>query len=378
VVNRDTPRASDPFGSRAGEDGDRFPRPLVGVVADDITGAGDIGVMFAKHGYAVRIFGAETDLDALPGRLVGRRTDVIIIDTDSRMDQPSVAYEKVRRATAALIRAGCGLFWKKTCSVFRGNVGPEFDALFDELNHRFALAVAAFPKNGRITRGGVHYVHGRLLAESEFARDPVHPRTESNLVVDLQRQTSRKVGLIALDVIRRGPQAIRSAVAGAQVAGVAYALCDAETQEDLAQIARAAARERVLLGSSSAGRGVAGGLGTGGPVRASGRSAAGRCQRRAGHRRLGDASDSCPGGGRRGGRRPGVHAGQRGRPTGSHRSGRAAGPGGGRRAAGRGERGGAVREPARRGGRGPGARRFAGNGRGGRLEAHLHRAGAGC
>ena len=227
------------------------PRPLVGVVADDITGADDIGVMFAKHGYAVRIFGAGTDLAALPGRLAGRRTDVIIIDTDSRMDEPQVAYAKVRRATAALVRAGCGLFWKKTCSVFRGNVGPEFDALFDELNHRFALAVAAFPKNGRVTRGGVHYVHGRLLAESEFARDPVHPRTESNLVVDLQRQTSRKVGLIALDVIRRGPQAIRAACAEARAAGVAYALCDAETQEDLAQIARAAAGERVLLGSSA-------------------------------------------------------------------------------------------------------------------------------
>ena len=127
------------------------PRPLVGVVADDITGADDIGVMFAKHGYAVRIFGAGTDLAALPGRLAGRRTDVIIIDTDSRMDEPQVAYAKVRRATAALVRAGCGLFWKKTCSVFRGNVGPEFDALFDELNHRFALAVAAFPKNGRVT-----------------------------------------------------------------------------------------------------------------------------------------------------------------------------------------------------------------------------------
>ncbi|WP_374713206.1 four-carbon acid sugar kinase family protein [Symbiobacterium terraclitae] len=229
----------------------RAPRPLVGVVADDITGAGDIGVMFAKHGYAVRIFGAGTDLSTLPQRLAGRRTDVIIIDTDSRMDAPSVAYAKVRRATAALVRAGCGLFWKKTCSVFRGNVGPEFDALFDELDHGFALAVAAFPKNGRATRDGCHYVHGRPLAESEFARDPVHPRTESNLVADLQRQTGRKVGLIPLAVIRRGPEAIRAAMGEAQAAGVAYALCDGETQADLAAIARAAAAERVLLGASA-------------------------------------------------------------------------------------------------------------------------------
>jgi len=224
---------------------------MVGVVADDVTGAGDIGVMFAKHGYAVRIFGPATDLRTLARRLHGRRCDVAIIDTNSRLDAADLAYRKVRRAAAALRQVGCQLYWKKTCSVFRGNVGAEFDALLDELGETFGVAVAAFPKNGRCTRGGLHYVHGRLLAESEFARDPVHPMTESNLVTLLSRQTRRAVELIPLHQVQRGPDAIRKELDAARAAGISYALCDAERQEDLSAIAAAVAGERVLLGSSA-------------------------------------------------------------------------------------------------------------------------------
>ncbi|MGE5673494.1 MAG: four-carbon acid sugar kinase family protein [Mycobacterium leprae] len=226
-------------------------RPFVGVVADDITGSGDIGVMFAKHGYAVRIFSAETDLADLPERLAGKQTDVVIVDTDSRMDPRDVAYAKVRKATAALKAAGCQLLWKKTCSVFRGNVGPEFDAMLDELGEPFGVAVAAFPKNGRQTREGCHYVHGRPLSESEFARDPVHPMTESDLVKVLQRQTERKIGLVRLATIREGAEAIARELVAEKAEGVSYALCDADTQEDLAAIAKAVAQERVILGSSA-------------------------------------------------------------------------------------------------------------------------------
>lgn len=229
----------------------RSARPFVGIVADDITGSGDIGIMFAKHGYAVRIFGAETDLEQLPQLLLGKRADVVIIDTDSRLDPAPLAREKVLKATAALKRIGCTLFWKKTCSVFRGNVGVEFDAMLDELGAEFGVAVAAFPKNGRVTICGEHFVHGRPLHLSEFANDPVHPRTESNLVKDVQTQTHRKVGLVEIETVRQGADAIRQALAEARSAGVNYALCDAETQADLAALAEAVAAEPVLLGSSA-------------------------------------------------------------------------------------------------------------------------------
>jgi uncharacterized protein YgbK (DUF1537 family) len=223
--------------------------PPVGIVADDITGAGDIGVMFAKAGCAVRIFSADLDVAEVAVRCRSKRTDVAIIDTDSRYDRAELAAEKVRSATRALRAWGAQRFIKKTCSVFRGNVGAELDALLEVLDEPFAVALAAFPKNGRTTVNGLHRVHGRPLAESEFAQDPVHPRTESNLRVELAGQTRRRVEGVSLADVRSSD--LSSILGAMRGQGVGYALCDAETQDDVRLIARAASFERVLVGSSA-------------------------------------------------------------------------------------------------------------------------------
>ena len=232
----------------ASRDGAAVGPPRIGVVADDITGSGDIGVMFAKHGYAVRVFGASVDPVALSVRLAGARCDVAILDTDSRFDPPTVAAGKVARATRALETWGAGLFYNKTCSVFRGNIGAEFDAMMEALGERFAVALAAFPRNGRVTRGGLHLVHGRPLHESEFARDPLHPRVTSDLVAELSGQTGRRVVGVSLEDVRGD---LEGRLAAVREAGAGYALCDAETQEDVAAIARAVRGHRVVLGSSA-------------------------------------------------------------------------------------------------------------------------------
>lgn len=223
--------------------------PRLGIVADDVTGASDIGGLLAKAGLAVRLFTAEADLATLPERLRDARTDVVIVDTDSRLEPPDIAAAKVRHATRALLDAGRDRFWKKTCSVFRGNVGVEFDAMLDELGAGFGVAVAAFPRNGRRTVGGRHSVHGIPLDLSEFARDPAHPTREADLARVLSRQSVRPVALVPLEDVRGGPEAARASLERARGAG-GYALCDAETQEDLAILARALRDERVLLGSS--------------------------------------------------------------------------------------------------------------------------------
>lgn len=226
-------------------------RPLIGVVADDITGAGDIGLMFARHGWATRLFTASADFDALPVQLANERADVVIIDTDARFDDPATAAAKVRRATAALAHWGAEVFYAKTCSVFRGPVGAYFDAMLAELGHDFGVAVAAFPKNGRVTIGGLHFVHGKPLSESEFAEDPVHPRRESDLVLDLAGQTDGRVELLPLAAVRSEPASLLARIDDARKRHVRYLLADIETQEDLGALAEAVLHEPVLLGSSA-------------------------------------------------------------------------------------------------------------------------------
>ena len=108
-------------------------------------------------------------------------TEVLIQDTDSRFDSSLTAYRKVRQAASRMKAEGCGRFYKKTCSVFRGNIGAEFDALLDETGEDFGIVSAAFIKNGRQTIQGIHYVHGQKIADSPFRSDPVNPIHESEL-----------------------------------------------------------------------------------------------------------------------------------------------------------------------------------------------------
>jgi uncharacterized protein YgbK (DUF1537 family) len=217
---------------------------MLGVVADDTTGANDIGLMFSKNRYTTKVVAFDQQMDVQPD------VDVLIIDTDSRLDTTEESYDKVFNATKILQKLGCTLFFNKTCSVFRGNIGKEFDAMLDALHLDFAVISLAFPKNGRKTINGIHTVHGRLLELSEFAKDPVHPMCQSNLVEILQQQTSRKVTLVPLEIVRKGPIELRNEIEK-QREKYHYCIVDSENQSDLVILAEAIHDMPILCGSSA-------------------------------------------------------------------------------------------------------------------------------
>ncbi|MBW7459899.1 four-carbon acid sugar kinase family protein, partial [Paenibacillus sepulcri] len=218
---------------------------MIGVVADDITGAGDIGIMFAKSGLRADVYAYDA-----AGLQPEAEADVYIIDTDSRFDERDAAYAKVKLATAQLQALGCTAFFNKTCSVFRGNIGGEFDAMLDALEADFAVVVLGFPKNGRTTLGGIHYVNGMKLEESHFRHDPVHPMLESDLVSILQSQTKRRVSLIDFEIIGQGAEALREEIGRRRAAG-GYVILDVAEQRMLAVIAEAIRDERIICGASA-------------------------------------------------------------------------------------------------------------------------------
>ena len=223
----------------------------MGVVADDVTGSNDIGIMFAKSDYLTHIYSFKEDNNS-PGASDSDRdkADIVILDTNSRLDPPEVAYRKVFAATRALQQAGCRQFHNKTCSVFRGNIGVEFDAMLDALGLEFAIVVLGFPKNGRTTVDGIHYVHGKRLEDSEFRQDPIHPMRRSDLVGILASQTKRKVGLLSHEVVDQGSEALRDEIQRMRMQ-YQYLILDVTSQAALATIARAVHDEPVLCGSSA-------------------------------------------------------------------------------------------------------------------------------
>lgn len=217
---------------------------MIGIVADDITGANDIGIMYTKAGWITHVYTYPATIqttEPLP--------DVLIVDTNSRLDSSKEAYDKVFHCTKAIKKLGVKQFFNKTCSVFRGNIGAEFDAMLDALERDFAVIVLGFPKNGRTTIHGVHYVHGKKLEESEFRNDPVHPMRKSNLIDILQEQTDRKVDYIDIDIVKQGSRILKNEI-DKKKKHCNYLILDVEDQITLKIIAEAIKDEKIICGAS--------------------------------------------------------------------------------------------------------------------------------
>lgn len=218
----------------------------IGISADDITGADDIGLMFAKNGFKVGIFPlSKTEYIDSKDEL-----DVVVIDTDSRFDEKGKAALKVHKAAHKLMELNCDMYYKKTCSVFRGNIGAEFDAMQDEIKQKCSMVVLGFPKNGRTTVNGIHYVYGRLLENSQFRNDPVNPMRISSLKKIMQKQTSRKIDNITYHDLDSGYDfAFKRMLSLKEKAS--YIIFDVRDQNDLKLISRIIKDERNICGSSA-------------------------------------------------------------------------------------------------------------------------------
>ncbi|WP_057914665.1 four-carbon acid sugar kinase family protein [Peribacillus muralis] len=223
-------------------------KALLGIVADDITGSSDIGVLIAKWNYTVKIFSYDTIDD-----LYDVDSDVIIIDTNSRFDKKNDAYEKARKATRKLKELGCTQFYNKTCSVFRGNIGVEFDAMQDELGINSSIVVLGYPETGRTTMNSIHYVYGEPLSKSMFRNDPIHPMQQDNLIDILQEQTVKRVGAISNTLIRKGTDILKREIESMKN-DYNYVILDVESDESLETIADAIKNFPIICGSAVMGK----------------------------------------------------------------------------------------------------------------------------
>ncbi len=116
--------------------------------------------------------------------------DVLVVNTESRFAEPQTAYEKVKYVLRFFSKLNIERIYKKIDSTLRGNIGAEIDALFDELNIEELPFCAAFPRAGRTTVEGYHYVQGELVTRTEFARDPRNRVTEAHIPT-LLKETSK-------------------------------------------------------------------------------------------------------------------------------------------------------------------------------------------
>ena len=163
------------------------------ILADDLTGANDAGVQFAKRGVPSVVL-VENSLTELPSGY-----EVVVVNTESRHVPASEAARRVRQVAQLGMNAGVAHFFKKTDSTLRGNVGAELQALLEVTGEQNLPFVPAFPEMRRTTQAGIHYVEGTPISQTAFANDPLSPVRESNVGKVLNQTSALRVSNAVLE-----------------------------------------------------------------------------------------------------------------------------------------------------------------------------------
>jgi uncharacterized protein YgbK (DUF1537 family) len=222
---------------------------ILGVIADDFTGATDIAGMLVKGGMrTLQTIGVPAK-GAIPGDV-----DAIVVALKTRSIVADDAVAKSLQALGVLRGAGCVRFFFKYFSTFdstdEGNIGPVGDALLDALKARQAIYCPAFPENGRTIFFGHLFVGDLLLSDTHMRHHPLTPMTDASLVRVLARQTKHKVGLVPLGQIQAGSASLRAALDRLAADGVRHAIVDAVADTDLGIIGEAVGDDPLVTGGS--------------------------------------------------------------------------------------------------------------------------------
>jgi D-threonate/D-erythronate kinase len=163
---------------------------MIGVIADDLTGAAEIGGVGLRHGLRAEI--------VLSGEPSGD-ADLICVDTDSRSCTAEEAEHRAGAAAELLSRGGADWIYKKVDSVLRGHVTPEIEAVLERLRLTRAVLVPANPSLGRTIKGERYFVRGKPIHRTEFGRDPEHPRTSAKVLELLGRPSSFSIRVCGIN-----------------------------------------------------------------------------------------------------------------------------------------------------------------------------------
>jgi uncharacterized protein YgbK (DUF1537 family) len=224
-------------------------RPVKAVViADDLSGAVAVGADFRKAGRNVLVVesGAPYGPDV---------AEVLVVNTDSRDDDPQLAARKTRGALRALTAIRPDWLLKKIDSLLRGHIGAEIAAVLAESGRTRCLVAPAAPRSGRTTIQGRQCFAGRSLCGQMRDMDDNAVLDTDDVLQVLARETDLPARLLPLELVRQGVFPVAQCI-GASTEPLLIA--DAETQEDLNVVVAAAAEAgvRFVAGTYGAGEAV--------------------------------------------------------------------------------------------------------------------------
>lgn len=212
---------------------------LVGIIADDLTGANDTALQFHLRGANTKIL---LDSSCTPQEKEG--TEVWALSSESRNVEEWEAVSRVEKAVKSFVENfSFDYYYKKIDSTLRGHIAVETLTMLDILGYDAAIIIPAFPQEGRITVGGYHLLKGVPLGRTEMAMDPHSPILESHVPTLLKSQLKdeRKdlVGTIDLKTVMNGAGPILIKINELIKEGKKLIVADSTSITDIEQIALA-------------------------------------------------------------------------------------------------------------------------------------------
>lgn len=161
--------------------------------------------------------------------LPGQETSFYAINTNTRSVDQKTAYQKVRDIAEIVNKRPPTVLYKKIDSVLRGNIGAEVDAVMDATGRDLAVIAPALPKNRRIVRDG--FLQVNTSQQSDINQCVAHALYGEN--------TDKNCINIHLAEVRKGPMHLAEVFEQIRKQPRTRCILDAETDEDLAVIAKA-------------------------------------------------------------------------------------------------------------------------------------------
>ncbi len=215
---------------------------LVGVIADDLSGASGVAGDFARFGLTASVMGIEDDRCATE-RL--ETTDVLVIHTGSRALEAAASAAVNDRAARALAGHRPYIVIHKIDSLLRGPMGSDLAAVMAVLQQRRAVVVAAVPGQGRKTVNGVQW-----SGEAPLSIRGADGQDRPLRLAERFAGAGHAVHPISLTIVDKGLAAIEQAM---REAGEGLFTCDAVTEAHVGDALHAALTAGIRLVVSSYG-----------------------------------------------------------------------------------------------------------------------------
>ncbi len=233
---------------------------IIGIIADDLTGANDTALQFYNQGAKTKIL-----LDS--GYKPERKdiTEVWAISSESRNCNVEESLKRVEKSVRTFAdNFSFEYYYKKIDSTLRGHIALETLVMLDILEYDAAIIIPAFPQEGRITVGGYHLLKGIPIGRTEIAMDPHSPILESHIPTLLKSQLNENqkdiIGTLDLKTVMNGAGPILIKINELINEGKKLIVADSTSITDIEQIALAVQKcdKKLLPAGTAAGAQVFG------------------------------------------------------------------------------------------------------------------------